>query len=92
MRLFITSLLAGSIFVAAATQTADQMPTARAGVLPGVPVVDGRLDDAVWDAAARLEPVVLLHGGPATAGMTVRIGHDGRAPCIAVRCPGFPQE
>ena len=87
MKPLTTFSLTALILAAVAAQTADRMPTARAGVLPGAPVVDGRLDDAVWDAAARLEPVVLLRGGPAAAGMTAHLGHDGTALCIAVRCP-----
>lgn len=50
--------------------------------LAQAPAIDGRLDEAAWQEAARLEGFVQSYpdpGAPATLATTVRIGFDGSA-------------
>ncbi len=53
------------------------------------PTIDGRLDDAAWQSAARVEGFVQIrpvHGAPSPVSTTVLLGYDDQALYVAFRC------
>ncbi|MBT8489222.1 MAG: carbohydrate binding family 9 domain-containing protein, partial [Gemmatimonadetes bacterium] len=68
---------------------ADSNSEIAAVRLEAPPTIDGRLDDAVWQSAARVEgftQVEPFHGEPSPVATTVLLGYDEEALYVAFDC------
>lgn len=83
-------LLAGLLLLTAAAARPDESPYTAVPVrFDTPPVIDGRLDDPAWQAAARLDGFRQLEpreGEPATEPTEVFLGFDKENLYIGVRC------
>ena len=58
--------------------------------VPKPPQIDGKLGDAVWAGAARIEGLVTVSGAPGRPHTRARICFDDRALYLAIECEGAP--
>jgi hypothetical protein len=85
MRLSLAFALA-TVAATPAALLAQRTPTARAESISGAPVIDGRLDDAVWNGVTPLTGFVQSEPGqgqPVSQRTEVRIAQDGEALYVA---------
>ncbi len=82
---------AGSALLCALALTPQevQRPVALSTRSARAPVIDGRLDDAVWRAATPIGELVQLEpleGAPPTEATEIRFLHDDERLYMAIRC------
>ena len=84
LRSLFTVLLLGLIGFAVASKAEEPLASAAVPQLSGTVVLDGKLDDAVWQEARQLTPLVINGNGSAPREQTkVWLFHDGKALYLA---------
>jgi len=82
----ISPVLAALLAITPLSLAAQQAPSSVGVRLSAAPVIDGRLDDAAWSNAARLDGFVQMEpseGSPVSERTEVRIGFDDDALYVA---------